>query len=227
MKTKTSLLVFLVALVVTFLLGLLASSVIRRGEEARYITQSTLPRPTAAFEARNSQWAAAFPRQYQSLRATQNSATVDDALAEDPRQVILWGGYAFAKDYNHPRGHAHAVEDVRNTLRTGAPMKPGDGPQPAACWVCKSPDVPRMMNQLGLSEFYKKQLSDLGPEVTNHIGCADCHDPKTMNLINTRPHLAEAYKAAFGRPITTATHQEKRTLACAQCHHITNKTSNQ
>jgi len=218
MKTKTSILVFIVALVITFLLGLLASSVIRRGDEARYITQTTQPHPTTGYEARNSQWAAAFPRQYESLRATQKSTDNKDALAEDPRQVILWAGYAFAKDYNHPRGHAFAVEDVRNTLRTGAPMKAGDGPQPAACWVCKSPDVPRMMNQLSLSEFYKKQWSDLGSEITNHIGCADCHDPKTMQLTVTRPHLIAAYKAAYGRDISTASHQEMRALVCAQCH---------
>lgn len=35
--------------------------------------------------------------------------------------MILWAGYPFSRDYNKPRGHAFAVTDVRETLRTGAP----------------------------------------------------------------------------------------------------------
>ena len=31
------------------------------------------------------------------------------------------GRLFFAKEYNAPRGHVYAVEDVRNILRTGAP----------------------------------------------------------------------------------------------------------
>ncbi|OAM90349.1 ammonia-forming cytochrome c nitrite reductase [Termitidicoccus mucosus] len=217
-------LVFAASLVVTFALGLLASSIMERRAEALQVNT-----PLAAikpFESRNSAWGDAYPRQYGTLRDTRDMSFTPpvvgahglDALGENPRQVILWAGYAFAKDYNHPRGHAYAVEDVRNTLRTGAPMKLGEGPQPASCWVCKSPDVPRLMNELGIDEFYKRKWSDLGGEVTNHIGCADCHDPKTMKLSITRPHLAIGYKAATGRDISTASHQEMRTLACAQCH---------
>ena len=36
--------------------------------------------------------------------------------------IVMWGGYAFSKDYKKPRGHFYAVTDVRNILRTGAPM---------------------------------------------------------------------------------------------------------
>lgn len=61
-----------------------------------------------------------------------------DALAEDPRLVILWAGYPFSRDYNKPRGHAFAVTDVRETLRTGAPKNAEDGPLPMACWSCKA-----------------------------------------------------------------------------------------
>ncbi len=226
MKPKSNILIFAIALAATFALGLLASSVMQRRVESAHVNDTAAPRPAAAFEARNSQWAAAYPRQYDTLRDTQDMSFTPpvigahglDALKENPRQIILWAGYAFAKDYNHPRGHAYAVEDVRSTLRTGAPMKTGEGPQPASCWVCKSPDVPRLMNTMGTDEFYKKKWSDLGPEVTNPIGCADCHDAKTMQLTITRPHLVSAYKAATGKDITTASQQEMRTLVCAQCH---------
>lgn len=36
--------------------------------------------------------------------------------------VVLFAGYGFAKDYNAPRGHMYAIEDNRNSLRTGAPV---------------------------------------------------------------------------------------------------------
>jgi nitrite reductase (cytochrome c-552) len=51
----------------------------------------------------------------------------------------------------------------------------------------------------------------------NNIGCQDCHDPKTMNLRITRPALVEAFQR-LGKDITQATHQEMRSLVCAQCH---------
>jgi len=56
-----------------------------------------------------------------------------------------------------------------------------------------------------------------GKIVVNHIGCQDCHDPKTMNLRITRPALAEAWQRR-GLDITKASHQEMRSLVCAQCH---------
>ncbi|VEI46970.1 cytochrome c552 [Actinobacillus equuli] len=60
---------------------------------------------------------------------------------------MLWAGYAFAKDYNKPRGHYYAVTDVREILRTGAPKDENDGPQPMACWTCKGPDVARLIEE--------------------------------------------------------------------------------
>lgn len=38
-------------------------------------------------------------------------------LERDPRQVILFAGYPFSKDYNDDRGHANALADVRATGR--------------------------------------------------------------------------------------------------------------
>jgi nitrite reductase (cytochrome c-552) len=131
-------------------------------------------------------------------------------LAEDPRLVVLWAGYAFARDYRQARGHYRAIEDIRGTLRTGVA-------QPGTCWTCKSTDVPRLMKEMGVAEFYRASWSNLGSQVVNNIGCQDCHDPQTMNLRITRPALAEAWQRQ-GRDINTATHQEMRSLVCAQCH---------
>ncbi|MCX6936219.1 MAG: ammonia-forming cytochrome c nitrite reductase subunit c552, partial [Verrucomicrobia bacterium] len=90
-------------------------------------------------------------------------------------------------------------------------------PLPGTCWTCKSTDVPRVMNEMGAANFYKAKWADMGAEIVNPIGCQDCHDPKTMNLRITRPALAEAM-ARRGQDINKATHQEMRSLVCAQCH---------
>jgi nitrite reductase (cytochrome c-552) len=73
------------------------------------------------------------------------------------------------------------------------------------------------MNKMGVEEFYKSKWVDLGAEIQNPIGCQDCHDPKTMNLRITRPALVEAFQRQ-GKDINKATHQEMRSLVCAQCH---------
>jgi nitrite reductase (cytochrome c-552) len=77
--------------------------------------------------------------------------------------------------------------------------------------------VRRLMADLGVAGFYAQSWRDLGSEVTNPIGCQDCHDPSTMNLRITRPALIEAFER-MGRDINRATHQEMRSLVCAQCH---------
>ncbi len=70
---------------------------------------------------------------------------------------------------------------------------------------------------MGPSEFYKGKWADKGGEIVNPIGCADCHDSKSVNLRISRPALKEAFERQ-GRDIAKATHQEMRSLVCAQCH---------
>jgi len=216
-------LLFFGTMIIVFLLGLLASSIIERRAEAVFAYTPIVEHEQ--WEPRNEVWGENFPRQYQSYMRTADTTFLSkyygsakiDMLETAPELVILWAGYAFSKDYSQGRGHYWAIDDVRNTLRIGAPMKPEDGPQPGTCWTCKSPDVPRLMKEMGIAEFYKATLSSLGPEVVNHIGCADCHDAKTMRLQITRPALVEAFERQ-GKDITKATHQEMRSLVCAQCH---------
>lgn len=222
-KPWLSWVMFLFTMVVVFVLGLLVSSVMERRTEALYINKHL--KEIGQFESRNEVWGENYPREFQTFSETAdtsfsslyNGSAKHDMLAEDPRMVVLWAGYAFSKDYSQGGGHLNAIEDVRNSLRTGFPKEAKDGPQPASCWVCKSPDVPRMMDKLGVTEFYKQTWSSLGSEIVNPIGCADCHDSKTMNLKISRPSLIEAFKAQ-GKDINDATHQEMRSLVCAQCH---------
>ncbi|WP_215225549.1 ammonia-forming cytochrome c nitrite reductase [Echinicola shivajiensis] len=214
---------FTMTAVIVFLLAMLAYSIMDRKTEAKF---AYVPKVDINdIEPRDSIWGLNFPRQYQSYMKTKdtsfhsmyNSSGHVAVLEEDPELVILWAGYAFSKEYNQPKGHAHAVDDIREILRTGAPMEAGEGPMPSTCWTCKSPDVPRLMKELGVTEYYSKKWSDFGSEVINPIGCADCHSPETMNLTITRPALIEAFES-MGKDINAASHQEMRSLVCAQCH---------
>ncbi|MCR9249327.1 MAG: ammonia-forming cytochrome c nitrite reductase [bacterium] len=208
---------------IVLLLSILANSIINRKAESQFAYQPQVK--IDQNESRNNVWGENFPRQYQSFMQTQdtsftsylNGSKLRDALEENPELVVLWAGYGFSKDYNQPRGHAYAIEDLHNTLRTGAPTGPGTGPMPSTCWSCKSPDVPRLMNEIGIKEFYSGKWADKGPEVVNPIGCADCHNSKTMSLQISRPALIEAFQS-MGKDIEQATHQEMRSLVCAQCH---------
>ena len=176
-------------------------------------------------EARSIIFAENYPREYKTwvdttstdLHSRLNGRTSIDVLAQRPEMVILWAGYAFSKDYSTPRGHMYALQDIVHSLRTGAPMGDADGPQFASCWVCKSSDVPRMIEAIGVDSFYNNKWAAWGAEIVNPIGCADCHEPKNMDLHISRPSLTEAFSRQ-GRDITHATPQEMRSLVCAQCH---------
>ncbi|WP_196889137.1 ammonia-forming cytochrome c nitrite reductase [Aureivirga sp. CE67] len=214
---------FLGSLVIVFLLGLLISSISERKMEAKFAY--TPMTEINDLEPRNEEWGKNFPREFQSYyktadssyRSKYNGGAMIDMLEVDPRLVVLWAGYGFSKDYNQGRGHYYAVEDIHNSLRTGGPTGEDDGPMPSTCWTCKSPDVPRVMNEDGVEEFYKGKWARLGDEIVNPIGCADCHDAKTMNLKITRPALIEAFERQ-GKDINKASHNEMRSLVCAQCH---------
>ena len=216
-------LIFVGTMTVVFALGLLAANIMEHRTEALMAYHP--PQTVGEFEPRNEIWGKNFPKEYSSYLKTSetdfqskyNSSKKTDALEKDPKLVILWAGYAFSKEYNQPRGHYYAIEDIRNILRTGAPKNENDGPQPNTCWTCKSPDVPRVMHEIGIDKFYSGKWAARGSDIVNPIGCADCHDPQSMNLKITRPALIEAFQRQ-GRDIATATHQEKRSLVCAQCH---------
>lgn len=223
MNSTKNWLLFGATVAIVLLLSILANSILSRKAESQFAYQPQVQ--IDENEPRNQVWGENFPRQYQSFMQTRdtsfasylNGSKLRDALEENPELVVLWAGYGFSKDYNQPRGHGYAIEDLQNTLRTGGPTGPGTGPMPSTCWSCKSPDVPRLMNENGIKEFYSGKWADKGSEVVNPIGCADCHNPKTMSLQISRPALIEAFQS-MGKEIDQATHQEMRSLVCAQCH---------
>ena len=146
-------------------------------------------------------------RHAHQVRRGHASATI---CKRRPASVVLFAGYASAKEYQQARGHVYAIEDVTKTKRV-------NDKTPATCWTCKSPDVPRLMATIGPGKFYAASFDDLKKEITHPIGCLDCHEPNTMKLRITRPALREAFTRQ-GKDVDRASHQEMRTLVCAQCH---------
>ncbi len=196
--------------------GFFTDSIVERRAEEKTLFQ--MIQPLAEWEPRNEVWGQNFPREFETYRSTADTnfrskyggSSWRDMLGDYPGLVILWAGYGFSKEYNQSRGHYRAVDDIRTSLRTL-------GPQPGTCMTCKSTDVPRVMNKMGVANFYKSKWADLGSEIVNPIGCQDCHDSKTMNLRISRPALIEAMQRR-GEDITKATRQQMRSLVCAQCH---------
>jgi len=217
-------LLFICCMVVVFVLGLVVSSLMERKAEVVTIFNNKRVEIKDG-EANNAKYKDNYPREFETWEQTLNTDFKSefngneavDALEARPEMVVLWAGYAFAKDYGTPRGHMHAVEDITKSLRTGAPMNDTDGPQPSTCWTCKSPDVPRMMNEMGVENFYNNKWGALGKEIVNPIGCADCHEATNMNLRISRPALKEAL-ARQGVDVEKASLQDMRSLVCAQCH---------
>lgn len=192
-------------------------------------------------------WGRNFPAQYQTFKQTAQAVptvhggneivdkekTEKDPrtkiapshLTDDPRLKEMWAGYAFATDYRFPRGHAYMLQDQRLTLRTQ------DFPQPGTCLNCHA-SMPEVYSKLGHGDQNKgfdAVNSMTYKEATSHakrpIACADCHDPKTMQLRVTRPAFINGIKALKKHegvknfdPNKDATNQEMRTYICAQCH---------
>ncbi len=193
-----------------------------------FMTQSVLTKenervalnktPQIAEPYKNESYKNKFPRQYESWHGTKESDDIQDLLEGNPQLPVIWAGYGFSKDYNAPRGHAYALQDNVNTLRTGAPVDSKTGPMPKSCWTCKSPDVVRLIKEVGEKEFFAGKWAAYGDEIVNTLGCADCHNPEDMSLAVGRPHLNKGLEAAGLAKFENSSHQEKRSLVCAQCH---------
>ena len=178
----------------------------------------------AAMEPDSSQWGLNYPNQWASLQQTEfNNVDTDYGgaskfswLERDPRQLTLFAGYPFSKEYNDDRGHMNALKDVRATKRLN--LNDEDPKHtPATCYSCKSSNNPGLWKDMGMAAFDAMTFNEMTPNIENSIGCANCHEAGSMRLIVTNPALEEALKAQ-GRDWTTFTRQEMRTIVCANCH---------
>lgn len=169
-------------------------------------------------EPDSSKWGVNFPNQYSTLQKTESNNTRTtfggsekfSKLEQDPRLLDLFAGYGFSLEYNEDRGHLNSLTDVRAIKRVNEKT-------PGTCYSCKSSDNPRLWTEMGMAEFDKTLFKDLGKDINEPIGCANCHEANTMRLIVTNPALEEALKAQ-GKDWRTFTRQEMRSVVCANCH---------
>lgn len=172
----------------------------------------------AAMDPDSSNWGINFPNQYSTLLLTEtnNNRTAYGGsepfskLEADPRLLDLFAGYSFSKEYNEERGHLNSLVDVRAIKRITETTA-------GTCYSCKSSNNPRLWSEMGMAEFDRMLFSELGKQISNPIGCANCHEANTMRLIVTNPALEEALEKQ-GKDWRTFTRQEMRTIVCANCH---------
>ncbi|GIU23464.1 ammonia-forming cytochrome c nitrite reductase subunit c552 [Shewanella schlegeliana] len=184
----------------------------------------TPPEETDFYNSDN--WEESFPEQYktwaQTAESNPASGVPTDLLEANPNLVSAWAGYGFAKDYNRARGHHFALTDIIKTLRTGAPMVGHDGKvvgeaMAASCWSCKTTDLSRMYDEVGEGKFADNGWSVWGEEMSNTIGCADCHELGENSLRLSRPYASRAMDA-IDMTFTAQNHDSQASQTCAQCH---------
>ena len=161
----------------------------------------------------------------QPTAADPRMVVAQSRLQEDPRLIRMWAGYAFSKDFREERGHAFMLEDQIYTERQNYSKQPG------TCIHCHA-STWRAYLELGQGDIFKgfealnkMPYAEARQHVKHPVSCVDCHEPATMSLRVTRPAFIEGIKRLkAGQGIKDydvnkmATHQEKRSFVCGQCH---------
>jgi nitrite reductase (cytochrome c-552) len=244
-----------VAAVVAVALTALLVNIFERKQEAKVTTTRLVEVTRDTTDP--AQWGVNWPKQYDSYKLTAqltrtrfgghggSEALPQQKIDKDPWLKRMFLGYAFSIDYRDRRGHAYMLQDQENTQRQTKP-------QTGSCLHCHASVMP-LYRKLGDGDAIKgfemtykisyqdlnQQLHDMGHG--HAVSCPDCHDPKTMQLVVTRPaflqgieRLAnseaatpfapsiERWRAAGKKvaydPNTEASRGEMRTFVCAQCH---------
>ncbi|HEX9719863.1 MAG TPA: ammonia-forming cytochrome c nitrite reductase subunit c552 [Ramlibacter sp.] len=231
-------------------------NIFERKQEARVATSTRLVEVTQD-TTDPAKWGVNWPKQYDSYLLTAQStrtrfgghggseALPQQKIDKDPWLKRMFLGYAFSIDYRDRRGHAYMLQDQENTQRQTKP-------QTGSCLHCHGSVMP-LYRQMGGGDAMKgfemsykltykemnQKLHDMGHAHT--VTCADCHDPKTMQLIVTRPAFLQGIQSLAGSdaatpfapsierwrtagkakpydPNTDASRGEMRTFVCAQCH---------
>lgn len=163
----------------------------------------------AANEFRSEVWGGFYPRHWDSYLANRENTAHPSHFDSKPYMKIIYAGTGFAAEFNEPRGHVYTLEDIRS-------IDPARKKAGAACNTCKSTQIPEMINKYG-EQYYLMSFEEINQQLTEPIGCLDCHDPRTMKLRISRPALSEALERQ-GRDLSKISNQEMRSLVCAQCH---------
>ncbi len=161
-------------------------------------------------------WGKTYPDQYASYLKNNEGGQTQFGGSEKVSKYLtqpllpeLFKGYGFAKEYNEDRGHTYALQDIREIKRI-TPKSTG------SCMTCKTPSAPGLIKEMGL-KYYSTPFSEISKQVKHSIACADCHDPKTMELKVTRPAFIQAMQRR-GVDVSKASRQDMRSYVCGQCH---------
>ncbi|ADH98815.1 ammonia-forming cytochrome c nitrite reductase subunit c552 [Salisediminibacterium selenitireducens] len=215
---------YLFILMILFSIGLAACSGDEENEPETTDTTSISPDKIV-----NTAFQDKHPVQYESyLKNAEQSGPLQSKFATDiePNLPMLFHNYGFMLEYNKPRGHGYAVEDVINIARI-------NDNSIGSCMTCKSTAVPALIDEMG-DDYWSANFRDeivprtlelgaggesehLGEFGHMSVGCSDCHDPATMELRISRPSFTNAMDRR-GIDVTEASHNDMRSYVCAQCH---------
>ena len=140
--------------------------------------------------------------------------------AAQPYLKNLWLGYPFSFEYNEARGHTYAILDILEIDRINRyDEKAG---LPATCWNCKTAKIPSWVEEYGDDKFWGMNFNEFRTTDKidmrdNTIGCANCHDSETMEMKLYSAPLKD-WLARSGVDYDKLSRNEKRALACGQCH---------
>jgi nitrite reductase (cytochrome c-552) len=230
----------------TVLLLALLTNIFERKQEARQpfmrvveVTEETVDPKV---------WGQNWPAEYDSYLRTSLPTTTkyggrglgasdqgpaDQKLAKEPWLRRIFAGYAFAIDYRDRRGHFYSLFDQEQTRRVTERQQPG------ACLQCHASvvalyrfagkgDVQKGFEVVSGMPYQEAHglVDDKGRKLVEHpVACLDCHDPKTMAPLVTRPAFIAGIRALKAKdgirdydPNRDATRQEMRSFVCGQCH---------
>ena len=163
-------------------------------------------------------WGRHYPLEYKSYLRNKEMAASPTGFGgsekvqksiKEPEILVNFKGMPFSIDYTEDRGHPYALEDLRDTKRV-------DKTTAGACMTCKTAQLADLFKEKGW-DYAKMPLLDLLPQLKHPIVCANCHDPKTMNLRVINPAFIEAMEKR-GIDVKKAPREEMRSYVCGQCH---------
>jgi nitrite reductase (cytochrome c-552) len=173
------------------------------------------------------EWGKVYPLEYESWLKTRDPKPTGksrykpgwdtdkimyDKLSEYPYLSLLYNGWGFGVEYNEPRGHFYAVKD--QIAIDPSRLKPG-----GVCLACKSPYHKTFTQKHGMKYLTAKFIDAVSmlPEKMRETGpsCIDCHKNDTMGLTTNKLHIEKGLEMIGKKELSQ---QEKRIMACAQCH---------
>ena len=138
-----------------------------------------------------------------------------DKLSEYPYSALLFNGWGFGIEYNEPRGHSHMLADVLE-------IDPSRRKAGGACLTCKTPYAQELAAKHG-GDYFSKPFAEVHswiPKKHQDLGaaCISCHNAEDASLKILNDFTLGMALRNMEFDINQASHQDMRSLVCAQCH---------